>query len=91
MKPDKWWNNFDKKELNQVVLYEMYRQGRFEVAKTFALEMGMEEPLQDVQKFKQMWKMLDSLDRFNILPALQFFIYLLFFLNKKKKKKYTHI
>ncbi|ETO32211.1 hypothetical protein RFI_04905 [Reticulomyxa filosa] len=71
METEHWWNNFDKKELNKLVLNEMYRQGRFEVARTFALEMGISEPLDEVKKFKEMWKILDSLDRFNILPALK--------------------
>ena len=67
-----WYQQLKKKYLNECILYELYRQGRFKAAQLFIQESKLKEPKKDKEKFIKLHKILYAMDQFDIKPALKF-------------------
>ena len=74
-----WYQQLKTKYLNQCILYELYRQGRFKAAELFIEEAKIKkEPTKDKEKFVQLHQILYAMDQFDIKPALKLsYLYIL--------------
>lgn len=67
-----WFQHLDKQSLNEAILYELYRQGRFKAAALFIEETKLIEPKEHRLKFIELHCILSAMDQFDIEPALKF-------------------
>ena len=66
-----WFQHLKKKQLNEAILFELYRMGRFKAAECFIKETKLKEPTKEKQKFIKLHRILSAMDRSEIEPALK--------------------